>query len=153
MQESLYEKIQQVFGENHLKPGDYSSLGLAYIGDAVYDIIIRTIVMKDRNYKVNDLHHMTSEIVKAGSQSKAVRALAEGFLDEEEMTVYRRGRNATAQTRAKNASAGEYRHATGYEALLGYLYMQGRTDRILEIVRKGLDLTEVITDAPGLKKR
>lgn len=146
MQDDLYNKIQEVFGENSMKAGDYSALGQAYVGDAVYDVIIRTLMMKDKNYKVNELHRMTSEIVKAESQSRAVKALSAGFLTEEENAVYRRGRNANAQTRAKNASAGAYRHATGYEALLGYLYMSGRTDRILDIVHEGLVLTGFIKE-------
>lgn len=132
--------VERYFGSQRLKPEQYSSLGLAYIGDGVYDLIIRTIVVGLGNGKVKNFHRLTSSIVKAESQAVLVKELLE-LLTEEEMAVYHRGRNAKSATSAKNASIIDYRVATGFEALLGYLYLQHRMDRALELVKTGLERT------------
>lgn len=117
----------------------YSPLVLAYIGDAVYDLIIRTVVVGRANRPVNDLNRITVKYVSANAQSKIVQALMES-LTEEEQAVYRRGKNSKPHTMAKNASVADYLKATGFEAVIGYLYLTDRMDRALELVRKGLDL-------------
>ena len=117
----------------------YSPLALAYIGDAVYDLVIRTVVVERANRPANELHHITVGYVSAGAQSKIVEALMDS-LTEEEQSVYRRGRNSKPHTMAKNASAGDYLKATGFEAVLGYLYLSDRMDRVLELVKKGTEL-------------
>lgn len=132
--------IEKYFGNPRLKPEQYSSLGLAYIGDGVYDLIIRTIVINLGNGKVNHFHRLTSGVVKAEAQAKLVKEILE-LLSEEEEAVYRHGRNAKSATSAKNASIVDYRMATGFEALLGYLYLKHRMDRALELVREGLEST------------
>ncbi len=114
----------------------YSPLALAYIGDAVYELIIRTAVVGRANRPVNDLHRITVRYVNAGTQARMAEALFDS-LTQEEQDVYRRGRNAKPHTTAKNASLTDYKKATGLEALFGYLYLGGNKERILELVREG----------------
>lgn len=115
----------------------YSGLSLAYIGDGVFDLIIRSYIMNKGNMQVQKMHHKTSNIVKAVSQAKMIDGLMEE-LDDEEQAVYRRGRNSKPHTMAKNATSAEYKKATGFEALVGYLYLSGKYERLMEIVKKGL---------------
>ena len=125
----------------HLEEQDirsYSPLTLAYIGDSIYDLIIRTILVKKGNCPVNQLHKRASDLVKAGMQSEMIRRI-DPVLTEEEKSVFKRGRNAHSGSIAKNASMGDYRRATGFEALMGYLYLQGNYDRILELIRLGIE--------------
>ena len=138
--EDFLADVERYFGELKLKPEQYSALGLAYIGDGVYDLIIRTIVIELGNGKVKNFHRLTSSIVKAESQAKLMKAIME-LLDEEELAVYRHGRNTKSATSAKNASITDYRVATGFEALLGYLYLKHQMDRGLSLVRTGLERT------------
>ena len=137
MAQSLTETFLQAFGRIGKNANEYSGLDLAYIGDAVYDLVIRTLVLSEGNAPVNKLHHRVSGIVKAEAQKDSLHRIEE-LLTEEEQAVYRRGRNANAHTTAKNASVGDYRIATGFEALIGYLYLKGETDRMLELIRAGL---------------
>ncbi|NLK74936.1 MAG: ribonuclease III [Clostridiales bacterium] len=112
----------------------YSPLTLAYIGDAIYDLIIRTIAVENGNAPVNTLHKRVSKLVQASAQADLYFSIKDQ-LTEEEMSVFRRGRNAKSVTSAKNASIGEYRIATGVEALIGYLYLCDQTDRLLELLK------------------
>ena len=124
----------------HLEDQDlrsYSPLTLAYIGDGVYELIIRTILVKKGNCPVNRLHKKASSLVKAGAQS-AIMEVIEEELTPEELSVYRRGRNAHSQTMAKHATMADYRRATGFEALMGYLYLKEDYTRILTLVRMGI---------------
>ena len=120
----------------HLEDQDlrsYSPLTLAYIGDGVYELIIRTILVKKGNCPVNRLHKKASSLVKAGAQS-AIMEVIEEELTPEELSVYRRGRNAHSPTMAKHATMADYRRATGFEALMGYLYLKEDYTRILTLV-------------------
>ena len=124
----------------HLEDQDlrsYSPLTLAYIGDAVYELIIRTILVKKGNCPVNRLHKKASSLVKAGAQS-AIMEVIEEELTPEELSVYRRGRNAHSPTMAKHATMADYRRATGFEALMGYLYLKEDYTRMIELVRRGI---------------
>ena len=124
----------------HLEDQDlrsYSPLTLAYIGDGVYELIIRTILVKKGNCPVNRLHKKASSLVKAGAQS-AIMEVIEKELTEEELSVYRRGRNAHSPTMAKHATMADYRRATGFEALMGYLYLKEDYTRMLTLVRMGI---------------
>lgn len=124
----------------HLKDQDlrsYSPLTLAYIGDGVYELIIRTILVKKGNCPVNRLHKKASSLVKAGAQS-AIMEVIEEKLTPEELSVYRRGRNAHSPTMAKHATMADYRRATGFEALMGYLYLKEDYTRMLILVRIGI---------------
>ena len=115
----------------------YSPLTLAYIGDGVYELIIRTILVKKGNCPVNRLHKKASSLVKAGAQS-AIMEVIEEKLTPEELSVYRRGRNAHSPTMAKHATMADYRRATGFEALMGYLYLKEDYTRMLTLVRMGI---------------
>lgn len=139
--ESMLDKIKQTFACKEVDVRAYSPLTLAYIGDAVYDLIIRTVVVERANRAANELHKRTIKYVKAETQAQMIDALLP-LLDEEEMAVYKRGRNAKSYTMAKNATMADYRKATGMEALVGYLYLQNRTDRVLELVRLGIEKTD-----------
>ncbi len=140
MEIGFLEEVQRQMGEGKAEPGQYSALALAYLGDAVYDLIIRTMVLDLGNNKVNKLHKMTSGIVRAQSQARLAEAVLEE-LTEEENTVFHHGRNAKSSTSAKNASITDYRIATGLEALLGYLYLRKKIDRIVFLVKMGLERT------------
>ena len=134
------EEILNVFSGKCQDVRTYSPLTLAYIGDAVYDLIIRTVVVARANRPANELHRIAVKYVSASAQALIVQALMDEFT-EEEQSVYRRGRNSKPHTMAKNASAGDYLKATGFEAVLGYLYLSDRMDRVLELVKKGTELT------------
>ena len=134
---SLKGMLHQLF---HLEDKDlrtYSPLTLAYIGDGVYELVIRTILVKKGNCPVNQLHRKASSLVKAGTQSSMMEVI-EPMLTEEEHSVYRRGRNAHSPTMAKHATMADYRRATGFEALMGYLYLKDDFSRIIELVRAGI---------------
>ena len=111
---------------------EYSPQTLAYMGDAVYELLIRTKVVTHGNAPVNKLNKKASQLAKAGAQSAMAEILAEYFT-EEELSVYKRGRNAHSYTKAKNATTGDYRRATGFEAVFGYLYLKGDMLRISEL--------------------
>lgn len=143
-QDSLSERIQEAFPGKRQMLESYSPLTLAYIGDAIYDLVIRTVVVGRANRPANILHHITVKYVSAGAQARIVTALQERFTQEEQ-EVYRRGKNAKPHTTAKNASPGDYRKATGFEAVLGWLYLKNDMERILELVREGIS-------AAGLEK-
>lgn len=115
----------------------YSPLTLAYIGDAIYELVIRTILVEKGNTQVNKLHKRASRLVKASAQSAMIEKL-KPYLTEEEMSVFKRGRNAKAATMAKNATMSDYRRATGFEALMGYLYLTEQWKRMLELMKTGI---------------
>ncbi|MGN0376155.1 MAG: Mini-ribonuclease 3 [Suilimivivens sp.] len=134
---SLLNLIKQNFELEEVDIRAYSPLTLAYIGDSIFDLIIRTVVVERGNEPANKLHRKTVTYVKAQTQSAMIEALLPE-LTEEEMAVYKRGRNAKSYTSAKNASIGDYRKATGLEALVGYLYLTDRAERIMELIKSGL---------------
>lgn len=134
---SFLEAIRQVFDCRTADVRAYSPLTLAYIGDAVYELIVRTIVVERANRAANELHKSTVKYVNARVQANMIESLLEE-LTEEELAVYKRGRNAKSHTAAKNASIQDYRKATGFEALVGYLYLSGKTARILELIQEGI---------------
>lgn len=148
MEESIRKQIADAFGMGATDPKKYSSLGLAYIGDGVYDLIIRTLILEQGTGKVKQFHRTASSIVKADAQKELVCAIEDMFT-EEETAVFKRGRNAKSATSAKNASIGTYRIATGFEALLGYLYLKDDMERILQLVREGLVRTRQIEQLQG----
>ena len=145
MEESinLYEKILREFKIKKQDISTYSPLTLAYIGDVIYEIVIRSLVVGHGNGQVNKLHKKSSSLVKAETQSKIIKLLMDE-LTEEEVHIFKRGRNAHSFTSAKNASSADYHMATGFEAVMGYLYMEGRMQRIFELVERGLEKIEVV---------
>ena len=130
--------MQEVFQMKEVDVNSYSPLTLAYLGDSIYDLIIKSLVINQGNRQVNKLHKETSMYVQASTQSLMMRAMQEE-LTEEEHAVYKRGRNAKSVSPAKNQSITDYRRATGFEALLGYLYLKKEWKRMLDLVKIGLD--------------
>lgn len=115
----------------------YSPLVLAYMGDCVYELFIRTMIVNAGNMQVNKMHKRSADLVKASAQTKMLHAIEEQLTEEEE-TIFRRGRNAKSFTMAKNATMLDYRTATGFEALMGYLYLSGQDARMVELISDGL---------------
>lgn len=115
------------------KPQELHPLELAYIGDAVYELYVRTHLIKSGVIRPNNLQKAAIDYVSAVSQARRGRRL-ESILTEEEMDVLRRGRNAKSGHVPKNASVGEYRYSTGLEALIGYLYLTGQEERLNSII-------------------
>lgn len=115
----------------------YSPLVLAYIGDGVYELLIRTKVINHGSMQVNKIHNKSASLVKAQTQANLIKLLAEELTPEEE-AVYRRGRNAKSVTMAKHATMTDYRMATGFEALIGYLYLTEQFERLVTLVGMGL---------------
>ena len=134
---TLLENIKKEFQCEEQDIRSYSPLTLAYIGDCIYEIIIRTVVVERGNKSPQSLHKTVTKYVKAETQCELFQVLQDE-LTEEEMAVMRRGRNAKSFTTAKNASVGDYRKASGLEALFGYLYLTGQTERAVTLLKSGL---------------
>ncbi len=139
----MEESIKYLKEQFQLPPVDirtYSPVVLAYIGDAVYELIIRTILVDQGNRQANTLHKKASAYVKASAQA----AMAEAFLPElteEELQYFKRGRNAKTVSMAKHATMHDYRHATGFEALMGYLYLTDQMNRMIDLIKMGMERT------------
>ncbi len=132
--------LEQIF---ELTPKDYSQyspLTMAYLGDDVYDTIIRTVAVKRGNRQAAKLNKTVTRLVNAGTQADLMRAILP-HLTEEEAAVFRRGKNSKPYHTAKHAARNEYLVATGFETLVGYLYLQGRMERLLDLIRLGLKET------------
>ena len=144
MEESLNLKVKFMneFGLVEQDIRTYSPLTLAYIGDAIFELVIRTVLVERKNTQPEKLHKAATNIVKAETQARMIEALQES-LTPEELSAYKRGRNAKAVTRAKNATMADYRKATGFEALMGYLYLKGDMERMIELVHLGIEKAEV----------
>lgn len=135
--ETRMNELRELFGLKDPDIRSYSPLTLAYIGDGVYELVIRTILVKKGNCPVNRIHRKASSLVKASAQS-AIMEKIEGHLTQEEHDIYRRGRNAHSPTMAKHATMADYRRATGFEALMGYLYLKEEYTRMLTLIRMGI---------------
>ena len=109
-----------------------SMLGLAHVGDAVYELLYRSKLCTDGHTAVAEMHRMTVAFVRAEAQAEAAAKLLP-VLTTEEASVYKRGRNAKVNSVPRNADIGQYHAATGLEALFGWLYLLGRTERINEL--------------------
>lgn len=129
--------MRREFEMKEVNIDSYSPLTLAYIGDSVYDLIIKSLVINEGNKQVKKLHQETSRMVQASAQSEMMRVI-QGVLTEEEHAVYRRGRNAKSVSPARNQSLTDYRRATGFEALIGWLYLKSDWKRIIDLVKMGL---------------
>ena len=139
---SLKEMFLNEFGLEEQDIRTYSPLTLAYIGDGIFELVVRTVLVERKNTQAEKLHKAATKIVKAETQALLIEAIKEE-LTEEELAVYKRGRNAKAVTRAKNATMSEYRRATGFEALMGYLYLKGDMERMIKLIRLGVEKAEV----------
>ena len=137
----LDEVIFQTFKLKETEPETYSPLVLAYIGDNIFDLIIKSIILNRGNRQVEKLHRETSDLVQASTQSALMRTI-QPLLTTEELAIYKRGRNAKSVSPAKNQSITDYRRATGFEALVGYLYLKKEFNRLTELVRIALEALE-----------
>ncbi|MBQ3225805.1 MAG: Mini-ribonuclease 3 [Clostridia bacterium] len=117
-----------------LSPREYSPLALAFVGDAVYEVYVRAQVLSEANTSAHILHKKAIAYVKAEAQANAAKAILEQ-LSEDELAVFKRGRNAKSATVPKHANVSDYRHATALEALFGYLYLSGETERLTELMQ------------------
>ncbi|WP_058486083.1 Mini-ribonuclease 3 [Defluviitalea phaphyphila] len=132
----LFTKLNN---ECKINPREYSPLVLAYIGDAVFEMFIRTKIVSKGNAPVNKLHKQAKEYVKASSQAAMYNNI-KSYLTEEEIAVFKRGRNAKSSTIPKNADLLDYKYATGLEALCGYLYLDGKIDRLQYLINLGIEI-------------
>ena len=117
----------------------YPPLDLAYIGDCAYELVIRTFLLSEGAMAVDKLNRKASNLAKAVTQAKMITGIMDD-LTEEEQDIYRRGRNAKSYSPAKNATLGEYHKATGFEAVIGWLYLRKEYARMYEIIHKGFEI-------------
>lgn len=135
---NMEKAIKSTFNTPDINADQYSPLTLAYMGDCAYEIVIRTLLVHKGNTHVDRLNKRASNLAKAGTQSQIIGAIQDS-LTEEELTIYKRGRNAKSYTSAKNASINDYRRATGFEALVGWLYLKGEFERMTELIKLGFE--------------
>ena len=119
--------MQEIFQMKEVDIREYSPLALAYIGDCIFDLVIKSLVMNEGNKQVQKMHKETSSYVQASAQSKMMRTIQEHLTEEEH-----------GMSPAKNQSITDYRRATGFEALMGYLYLKKDWKRLLDLVKIGL---------------
>ena len=148
MEESLSNGL---FDPKSIDVRTYSPLTLAFMGDAVFELMVRTLVVTESNTAPEKLHRRTTRLVKAEAQAIMGHGLWEE-LSPEEQSVYRRGRNAQSYTHAKNATVSDYRHATGLEALFGYLYLTGQQGRMQELMKRCVEILEAAESAKSDQK-
>ena len=149
MDAGILDTIKHQFGLGEVDVSSYSPLTLAFIGDCVFDLVVKTVMVENANCQPNKLHRKTSALVKAETQSAMAKWFTDNnILTENEIVIYRRGRNAKSPTTAKNASVGDYRRATGVEALIGYHYLSGNTERFVELIKLGINAVETVHANP-----
>ena len=141
MEMSTQQRMSKVLGYPVEDPRQIPALNLAYVGDTVYDLYVRTYLIHTHPETVHNLHLLSAKTVCAQGQARAFFAL-EHLLTDEEVTVYRRGRNAHSGTVPRNANVADYRVATGLETLLGYLWVLGREDRVDELMTVAIRTNE-----------
>ncbi len=124
--------MERLLKESDVKPNELSPLTLAFIGDTVFDLIVREDLICKANRPANDLHNLAVKKVKASAQADFITRLMP-HLTENEIAVFKRGRNAKSGHLPKNASQSDYHMATGFEALIGYLYLSDEIGRIKEL--------------------
>ena len=127
---SLGEKMDKVKAKN------LSPVVLAFIGDAVYSLFVREKLTFNNDIKTGMLNKLAISEVRATAQSEFIKEIL-SLLTEEELSIFKRGRNAKKTTRSKSASIADYNNSTGFEALLGYLYLTGEVDRLNFLLNKG----------------
>ena len=146
----MEKAIKNTFNTPDINTDQYSPLTLAYMGDCAYEIVIRTLLVHKGNTHVDRLNKRASNLAKAATQSRIIGAIQDS-LTEEELTIYKRGRNAKSYTSAKNASINDYRRATGFEALIGWLYLKGEFERMTQLIKLGFEGigAEILAGAEG----
>lgn len=124
-----------------INPKEINALALAYLGDAIYEVYIREHVLLKGNYKQNILHQRSIAFVSAKAQAKIIKKI-QPWLTEEEFDVVKRGRNMKSNTSPKNTDIIDYRYSTGFETLIGYIYLQGNIKRLEDIIQMAIDYIE-----------
>lgn len=137
--EEFFKNILNESDINKNEVNQYSPLVLAYLGDTVYEIYVRTHIVAEGNAPVHKLHRRSVGFVKAKAQSDVIHVIMQS-LSQEEQDIVRRGRNAKSGTIPKNADVTEYKYATGFESLLGYLYLKGNLERLMEILKMSVSV-------------
>ena len=130
----MEEGIISFLSDEVLPLNQYSPLTLAFIGDAVYELYIRSKLVHDTNTSADTLHKRAVRYVKASGQCDAFDRI-EPHLTEDELKAFKRGRNTKTNPKAKNAGLAEYKKATGFEALIGYIYLKKDFDRLNQILK------------------
>ena len=134
-----FEFLNIFENEKRISPNQYSTLTLAYVGDCVYELYVRLYLIKDKDFPVKVLHKSATGFVKASAQAEYFRRI-EGILTDEEMSVFKRGRNTNSHP-PKNADMVDYKIATGVETLIGYTYLKGDNKRLMELLGYIKDIT------------
>lgn len=138
---SICAYIRSVLPESTARDAmQLSPLALAYIGDCIYDLYVRTLLLTTRDFTAHKLHIHAAQLVNASAQAEASRRVLP-LLGERELAVYKRARNAHMGTTARHATIADYRAATGLEAVIGYLYLQGQDERVRELMAAALETT------------
>lgn len=136
---SINSDILNTFGlSKEFDVRSVSPLTLAYVGDAVFELIVRSLIVAGSDSNVTKYHKKCIQIVNASAQRQIFEKIRDNLSDSE-MAVYKRGRNGKSYSMPKNASPADYRVATGFECLCGYLYLSNQSDRLLELLKNGLD--------------
>ena len=131
--------FEELLLKENLKVNLIDVLSLAFLGDAVHSLFIRTMLVTDKDYKQKDLQRITSKIVCASNQSLTLSKI-EPNLSEEEIAITKRARNAHNNNRAKNSTASDYKRSTAYEALIGYLYLKNQTERMMDFLKISVEI-------------
>lgn len=119
----------------------HSPAQLAYAGDAIYELLVRSHIINNHEYSVNQMHKQAIKFVKAKAQAELVKKL-NPILTEEEIKIIKRGRNAKVTSSPKNANLMDYRYATGFETLFGYLYLNNEFERLMMLFNKIVNIIE-----------
>jgi ribonuclease III family protein len=128
-----------------------NALALAYMGDAVYEQAVREHLLRSGRVKPNVLHREATKYVSAKSQAAVLQEMLESdYLTEEEAAVMRRGRNAKSGSIPKNTDVGTYKNSSGFEAVLGFLYLLGRTERTEEFIIESIRIIETVKEGETL---
>lgn len=143
--EELLRHYYQAMEMEQIDPETYSPLILAYIGDAVYELMIRSKVINRGSMQMNKIHQHSTALVKASAQAALIRAIEEE-LTSQELSVYKRGRNAKSPTVAKHATVIDYRTATGLEALVGWLFLTRQYQRLTDLISTGLKKADLMPE-------
>lgn len=151
MDKSLMAKIRAEFDEKEPDLRTYSPLALAFLGDAVYSLIARSLVISKGNRQAAKLHEAAKKYCCAAGQAAVGDAIAE-LLTPEETRIYKRGRNSSPYHHAKHATMEVYLKATALETLCGYLYLEGYEERILYLIREGIRISPAFPDETGGRK-
>lgn len=130
---SVFDKITHDFCDEKQDISSYSSLALAYIGDSVYENIVRSLIISLGNKKVEKLHDSVTYFSRASMQAYLIEDMLKD-LTQEEITIFKRARNASKHSQAKHQTIADYKRSTGFEALIGWLYLKGEDKRIIDLL-------------------